>query len=424
MRLSTVAGQTVRAARSLDLAPPKGPLRILAAASFVNMIGSGFYLAVSMLFFTKVVGLTSARVGLGLAVAAIAGIAAGVPIGHLADRLGPQRMYVILLVAQGGFMLCFPPARGFGPFLALICFTAIAQRGAAAANGALVAQVSHDGDRTRALAFLRSVINLGVVVGTGLSAWALQADSVTGYTALIVADGLTFFAAAAIVSRLPANRSGAAPQLSPTRALRDRPYLALAVVVGALGFQYDIVAIILPAWVVEHTAAPHALAAAILVLNTVLVVLFQVRAVRHVVDVASAARAARRSGALFLLSCTAFGAAAAANAVVASILLLAGIAVHTAGELRYAVASFELGYGLADPDGQGQYQGAYNLVTGIVRAPASAILSLLCLDAGTGGWLALGAGLLAVSLLVPPVSARAQRTRHRQALATAPCPSP
>lgn len=71
--------------------PPPGPIRILAAATFVNMVGSGFYLTSSLLFFTRVVGLTTNQVGFGLAVAALTGIACGVPLGHVADRVGPAR---------------------------------------------------------------------------------------------------------------------------------------------------------------------------------------------------------------------------------------------------------------------------------------------------------------------------------------------
>ena len=58
----------------------------MAVATFVNTIGNGMYMTVMVMYFTRSVGLPASQVGLGLTIAGLFGLAAGVPVGHLADR--------------------------------------------------------------------------------------------------------------------------------------------------------------------------------------------------------------------------------------------------------------------------------------------------------------------------------------------------
>lgn len=67
----------------------RGPVRFLTIASFVTTVGSGLYLAGSMLFFTRVVGLSVAGVSSGLAIATVVGILSGLPSVPLPIASGP-----------------------------------------------------------------------------------------------------------------------------------------------------------------------------------------------------------------------------------------------------------------------------------------------------------------------------------------------
>jgi ABC-type nitrate/sulfonate/bicarbonate transport system permease component len=67
-----------------------GPRRILANASFVNMVGSGMWMAAAALYFTRSVGLSVAEVGLGMGIGTAVGPLAGIPVGRLADGRGPR----------------------------------------------------------------------------------------------------------------------------------------------------------------------------------------------------------------------------------------------------------------------------------------------------------------------------------------------
>src|SRR5205823_8327710 len=105
------------------------PMQALAASTFVNAIGSGLYLPSSVLFFTRSVHLSAARVGLGLTLAATLGMSGGFLLGQIADRFGPRGSYVGFLVLQGASMAAYLFVHSFGPFVALATINALTERG-------------------------------------------------------------------------------------------------------------------------------------------------------------------------------------------------------------------------------------------------------------------------------------------------------
>src|SRR5436309_14953552 len=73
-----------------SLVPEPGPRRVLAVGTLVNAFGFGLVFTSMTLYFTRVLHLSNGLVGLGLTIAGLIGMFGGVPIGHLADRLGPR----------------------------------------------------------------------------------------------------------------------------------------------------------------------------------------------------------------------------------------------------------------------------------------------------------------------------------------------
>ncbi|HEV3289368.1 MAG TPA: hypothetical protein VG123_10260 [Streptosporangiaceae bacterium] len=53
----------------------------LLASALVDWVGTGLFLAVSVLFFVRVVGLSTVAVGAGLTIAALAAMPAVLPVG-------------------------------------------------------------------------------------------------------------------------------------------------------------------------------------------------------------------------------------------------------------------------------------------------------------------------------------------------------
>ncbi|WP_409472947.1 hypothetical protein [Streptomyces sp. HC307] len=188
--------------------------------------------------------------------------------------------------------------------------------------------------------------------------------------------------------------------------------MVVTVLDAVLSFQGHVLVFALPLWIVGHSKAPQWLIGACAVVNTLMVVAFQVRASRGVVDNASAGRVAVRSGVAFLLGMAAIAAAAGMPGWLAAVLIGAGVVVHTIGELWHTAASLELSFGLAPAQAQGQYSGLHATGTGLVSSLAPSVLALFCLTWGVPGWLALGGVFVLAGLAMPYAVRWAEQARH------------
>src|SRR5215208_386713 len=82
-------------ARLLRLAGPTSLVRRLSAQSVLSAFGDGVFLTGSALFFTQIVGLSAAQVGLGPSMSVLATFVLAVPLGKLSDRYGAKRVWAI-----------------------------------------------------------------------------------------------------------------------------------------------------------------------------------------------------------------------------------------------------------------------------------------------------------------------------------------
>lgn len=135
--------------------------------------------------------------------------------------------------------------------------------------------------------------------------------------------------------------------------LADRAFVAYTVLNSVMSLQYFVIVLPLPLWVIEHTHAPRWGTALFVLVNTIVVILLQVRAGRSVETLRQGGAALRRAGIIFLLSCSTIGLAAGLPGWAALILLIAAIVVHSVGELWHAAASFALEFKLAPARAQG-----------------------------------------------------------------------
>ncbi|MGC5345205.1 hypothetical protein [Streptomyces sp. DT171] len=120
---------------------------------------------------------------------------------------------------------------------------------------------------------------------------------------------------------------------------------------------------LLPPWIVEHTAALRWTTSAMLVPNTILVVVLQVRFSRSVGDVPSAGRAMRWAGVAIPAGLVLMAPAEKPPSPLAVLLLAAGTAAYTLGEIWHSAASAEYSFGLAPAGAQGQYAGVFGWAT-------------------------------------------------------------
>lgn len=408
----------------MQLLPAPGAARILTLATLVNTMGRGIWLTASALFLTRSVGLSVAQVGLGLTITAAIGLLASTPMGYLADRYGPRGIQITALLASAGCSVALVTVRSFPQFLLVGAAAALTDAASRGARGALIAGSVPPDQRVRTRAYLRATTNVGISVGTVAAGFGIAVDTRTGYVALILVDALSYLAAAAITTRLAPLPPVPAPATGPRLvALRDRPFLAFTALDGLMSMHFGLLNIALPLWVVGHTTAPRWLVSALFLVNTTMVVLFQVRASRGTEDLGGAARAARRAGLAIALACLLFAVSGDLPTAGAVVLLLLGALVHVIGELWHSAAGWGISFGLAPAHAQGQYQGAYGMGMQVGGMLAPAVVTSLAIGWGVPGWLVLGALFVVLGALVPPVVRWAARTRPVEP-ETVPSPAP
>ncbi|MGC4995115.1 MFS transporter [Streptomyces sp. DT195] len=398
------------------LLPERGAPRALALSTLVGQTGSGLLLPVSALFFTRSVGLSAAQVGVGLAVAGLTGLAAAVPAGRIADRFGARGTYAAALAGQALATASFALVHSLWAFIAVTCVAAVAERGGAAARGAVISSVGVGEARVRLRALLKSVTNAGLSIGTALAAFALAADTRAAYLTVLLLNAGAYAVAALPLRKVPPVRPAPTGPAAPARrtVLRDRPYALVTLVCGLTSIHYDVLSLALPLWIADHTSAPEWTISAVVLANTVLVVLLQVPFSRGTGDVDTAARVVRRSGWVLLAGWAAIACAVLASAPLAALgLLLVGMTLHTAGELWQSAGSYGLSYELAPDGSHGEYQGFFSLGRGVTGVVAPLALTTLCLAPGpdwrpVGGWLLLGVVVALVASAAPYTARRAR----------------
>lgn len=400
----------------LRLVPEQPILRTLVWATLVSNIGNGLFIAISVLYFTRAARLTAAQVGLGLTVAGVCGVLAGVPAGRLADRWGARRTLVVLFCVETIGVLGYTTVRSMAAFLPLVCLVTFVDQGALTARSALIAVALPPDTRVYGRSVLRVVSNIGIGAGSAVAAIALQYDTRAAYQAMMLVDAATFLAAALLLIRLPVAAAGAASAGRPVEpadagrrrpwhrlALVDRAYLLVTVLNGLLAVQVGVLEVGVPLWVVRSTHAPRFVISAVMVVNTLMVIFLQVRAGRVIDTPHQAARACRRAGVLLAVACVLLGLAHGAAGPLATGILLAGAVVLTLGEILSSAGGWALSFGLADPTNTGQYLGVFNSGVAAGRLLSPALITFTAIQFGMAGWLVLAAVFVTAGVGMPAV---------------------
>jgi MFS family permease len=396
----------------LSLVPKTRDQRVYMLAALINVYGTGLIITAMTLYAIKVVHLTAARSGLALTIAGLVGLLASMPIGRLADRRGPRDVsrLALLLVGVAAASYVFL-AHNFVSYLIVAIVDGSALSASSTASVALLRRVGGD-NATTFRSQAQAVFNLGISLGVATCGVAIELNTVNAYRALFLGNALSCLIGVAVLSLLPKFEPlPGAHEESPLAALRDRPFLGYTALSGAMFMQYLVLGLLLPVWVVFHTNAPRWSVSAFVVINTVIVVLFQVRVGKTVQTIRQGGAAFRRAGVIFLVSCSAMGLAAGLPAWGALLLLAGAVVLHTYGELWHASGTFALDFGLAPPHAQGQYQGLVGMGNFAGQALSPLILVGLVLAGGRLGFVLLGAWFAVIGLAGPAVARWGERTR-------------
>ncbi len=393
---------------------PTTPLaRALSTQSILSAAGDGFFLTGNAVFFTQVVGLSAAQVGLGLTLAGVVTFFFAIPLGRLADRVGAKRVWGLTALVQAVLYLLWPLASGFASFLAVTIALELTATASRAARGSYTLSVFAGADRVRSLAFMRAARNIGYTLGALMGGLALATGSLTAIRAVPVLTAGILGVNALLVTRLPVLAHVEAPAateglFSPS-ALRNRGFLAMTACDGVISTNQVLLNVVIPLWLVEQTDAPRVLLAWLFGTNTVLAVLLQVRASRGAETITGALRASRISGAFFVLSCLIVLVTHDTVGWVTIAMVWVGHVTVTGAELYQSAGHWGLVAELSDPARRGEYQGAAQLgwTAGSVWAPA--VYTFLAINWGTTGWLLIAAIVVLATVGIHPATRAAQR---------------
>ncbi|WP_310963235.1 MFS transporter [Nocardioides terrisoli] len=408
--------------------PPPGLARRLSLLSGLYAIGSGVFLAGNAVFFTQVVGLSPAKVGLGLSIAGVAAFVVSVPAGRLADRHGVRGVWAAGCLVEGLLYLAYPWVRGFGPFVAMVVALAVAVAAGSAGRGGYSLAAIPRGERVRVLAFVRSFLNIGFTGGALISGLALGLGDRDVIELLPLVTGAVLVCTAALIRRLPRpDRLMPEPEVVvPARVdghadghsvMRNRAFVGLSMLNGQLSVNQVLLVVVLPLWLVEATDAPRAALAWLYGTNTVLAVLLQVPTARGSETLAGALRAARVAALAVTAAC---GLAMATHWThgwpTVAVLWCAYVAV-TAAELYSSASSWGMLSELTDPARRAEYQGAWRLGTQFQTMAGPALCTWLAVTWSPFGFLVIAGIAVAAALGMPPLIAAARRTAGEDAAA-------
>ncbi len=395
-----------------SLVPQTRDQRVYLVATLINVYGTGLIVTAMTLFAVRVVHLTAARTGLALTIAGLVALLSSLPMGRLADRRGPRDVFQLALLVWGAADVSYVFfAHSFVSFLIIAIVEGVGLSTSTTANIALIRRVG-GADATTFRSQVSALLNLGVSFGVATAGVALEINTVTAYRALLLANALTCLIGTAALSRLPRYEPlPGAREESRLAALKDRAFVGYTVLSGAMYMQYFVPNLLLPVWVVYHTNAPRWSISTFMIINTLMVVLFQMRIGKTVKTISQGGDAFRRAGVIFLVSCSAIGLAAGLPGWAALLLLIAAVIVHSYGELWHASGAFALDYGLAPPHAQGQYQGLVGMGNFAGQAVAPFVLVGVVLSGGRLGLVLLGTWFALLGLAGPAVARWGERTR-------------
>ncbi|WP_326588391.1 MFS transporter [Streptomyces sp. NBC_01294] len=433
--------------------PPGGrDARIMLLAQLLDRAGTGVWAAACVLYFTFILGLDAGQLGLLFGAAGVAGIAGSPLAGHLADRFPVRSLLIGCHLLRLGTLCALLVVTDFDVLLAVVAVTHLGDRAAKTLEMLFATRVAGE-QRSTYQALSRSSANAGYALGAGLAAIGLAVGTRGAYQVLILANALSFLAAAVLVWRTreprgrglltappgdgaedaetdahtgdgvdPAAAAGAgAGKAGPAGASpwRDRGYLRFVLLDIPMNLDDSILGVGLPLWLVTQTSAPHSLIPAFLVINTVLVVVLQLRVSAKVQGPRQAADAVALYGLTTLLCCVLLATATAGGVWAASAALLAAAVLATAAELMRSVSSWELAVSLAPREARASYLGVAGMAQSVQKSAGPLLLTGAVMTAGPAGWLVLGAAVAGLSLVQ-----RRSGLRRLDLLSGTPAPAP
>ncbi|GII31884.1 MFS transporter [Planotetraspora mira] len=379
---------------------------------FVDALGSGIYVPLTLLFIHEVTGLPLTTVGLGVTAAAVVGLAANPVAGAFIDRFDARRVLIATYVLRALGFAAYPFVDGFAALIAVAAVVAVGDRAYYPASGSYISVLAEGAARDRLYALVATTRNVAFGLGGLMSAGAVSLAGGTGFMLIALVNAASFVVAAGCLIRsgrhapaetVPRRRGGY------RRVLADRPFIGLVAAEQAFTLAHMILPVALPIYAVAILGAPASLLGLLYTLNTILVAAGQL-AVRRWQRNARRTHAMALGGAVLIVACGAYAATALVPPVLPRVCgLVVATLVFTLGELMHTTPSWALTTATAPPALRGRYLAIYQQTWALAAVFAPAGFSVLLDTAPPLLWLTLatmlasaGLGMLHLSRRLPP----------------------
>lgn len=399
-------------------------LKVLGISTLIGTLGRGVFLTVTVLYFSFVVHLSDTQVAIVVAASSATGIVTSILGGQLADRFSARRVLLVILLIESVALASYALVGAFWIAIDVACLAFGSEAAAHSARSAIIARGFTGPGRVTARAVLRTITNVGIAVGSAAGGLALAFDTPVAYRVILVAAGVVYLGASLLTLRLPASVDAPVPgdespiedaldAARPSRwahsPWRDPRYLLFSALGGIFAMQFGLLEVGVPLWVAHDTVAPKSIVSVLLILNTVIVILFQVPLSRGTHDLRVAGRVIAIAGVLMAAACFVYAAAAGIPPVWAIVVLLTAGTAHAFAEVLSQGGVWGLSFELADPVKAGAYQGMGGTFYSLGATAAPFVVTSTALNLGLPGWAILAAIFLASAAGMTIIAIRAAR---------------
>jgi len=376
----------------------------LAWQSLLTAVGMFLPISVLALYLIGPANLSKRTAALCLTVGAVATILATVPVGRLIRIVGARRYAVGSNLVRAAAFAAFPLSRNLSWIVLVLAVVGVAETASTASFQIIIADALGEQARAEGIAIRRTIANVGFTLAAGLTSLVVGIGRTAAYDLAFFASSAAFLGSALLTSRLPGNRRPTDPagRVSAWVAIRDGRYMSLVGVSSVFSTSNSLLTVALPLWVVTRTTAPRWSVGVLLAINTVLVVLLQVRVARTSGELPGARRAVLATGVLFAVASIGYGVSAYGPVPVVLAVLVLATVVAALAEMSNSGAWWTISYLMAPPAHREEYLAAFDISVPAVNLLAPSVM-VGVVGLGLLGWFGYAAIMVVGTLVALPL---------------------